>query len=277
MKKIDFQKNIANLYIEIDEIKTNIKEQQSIKKFEENVYDYSESIPEYEKSFFYTEVKDFLNIISTKKNNLLSKYENFDIEKILEDKAKLYFKYTNEYINTNPDFYDALVTINPVWEVDFINLSKYIDDLKKTHPHIKLVKKQQYANIGTSTVFGTFDLATDMNTAFNISKEIEGNYSAQLQIHFLAIDPSYIPTFKKEELDKINSLTKNKINNYLDFKVIASLSRGFLAPHETPINIMKIFLNDKFEKKINYHYIDSIEGKKVKLTDVAKQFIKDHS
>ncbi len=36
---------------------------------------------------------------------------------------------------------------------------------------------------------------------------------------------------------------------------------------------MKIFLNDEFEHKINYHYIDSISGKKVRLTEVAKQFM----
>lgn len=276
MKKIDFQKKIAQLYLEVEKVKISMKEKYMIEDFEKNSLIFMENNKNV-KPFYDKEINNFIKNLKERKIELLENYKNYDVEEILTEKAKEYFNLTNEYMKIDPNFYDAFLIINPVWEKDYINLKNYIHSLKEKHPHVKLVKEKQYANIGTSTVYGSFEIATDMNTAFLISKEIEGNHTAQLQIHFLAIDPSFIPTFDKKAVEHSNSLITNNTNNYLETIVIASLTKSFLAPHENPVSIMKIFLNDEFANKINYHYIDSINGNKVTLKEVAKQFLENNS
>ena len=273
MTKLNFQKSIAQLYVDIDTVKKEIKEQINIRQFETDILKHINEINSDQQIFFKLEIEDFIKKTKEKKVKLLKKYVIKDIDKTLESQANKYFSLTSEYLKTNPDFYDALVSITPVWEEDFTRMEEYINKLKSIHPHVKIIHKEIYANKGNSTSYGKFDIATDMHTAFNISLELNGNYAAQLQINFLAINPAFIPTFSKKELKMANSIGKNKINNHLDLNVIASLSKGFLSHYDTPVNIMKIFLNDVFANKINYHYIDNQLGHKVTLTEVSKSFL----
>jgi hypothetical protein len=277
MDKLKFQKAIAQLYVDVDFIKQELQEQINIKKFEEKILNSLNSIDSKESVFFKEESSDFLNKVKNKKIELLSKYVVKDIDKTLEDHAIKYFSLTKEYLKTNPDFYDAVVSLTPVWEDDFDRMDIYISKLKINHPHIKIIKKEIYANKGTSASYGQFEIATDMTTAFEMSMEINGNYATQIQINFLAINPSFIPKFNEDGLKHANAIGSNKINNYLDLNVIASLKKGSISLYDTPINIMKIFLNDVFANKIKYHYIDSQEGHKVKLTDVSKEFLSKNS
>jgi len=273
MKKICFQKSIAQLYVDISDIKSKIKEQFYIENFSKNTDYFLENLPHSEKKFFSNEIKEFQKNISNKTQKLLIDYKKQDIDKILEDYAYKYFELTAEYVSLNPNFYDAIINITPVWKEDFNRLLIYIENLKINHPRTKITNKERYTDIGNSTTFGKFEIATDMHTAFLISNEINGNYTAQIQVIFLAINPAFLPVFSENGFNHANNIGGNRVNNYLDIYIIASITKGALSINDTPINIMKIFLNDVFANKLHYHYIDNLNGNQVTLTDVSRSFL----
>lgn len=214
-----------------------------------------------------------------RKNKLLENYKEIDIDNYIEEKAKEYFQLTKNFIAVEPDFYDSFIIVKPTWKKDYIELSEYFENLKNKHPHVKMIAHKLYKSISEEVSidnhinYGHFSIATDIKTAFIIYREIENRFSASVQINFLAIDPAFIPKFNKKEFEKINNLTDNKVNNYLDAKVIASLTKGHLTPNDTPITIMKIFLNDEFMNNLNYHYIDNKSGENITITKVSKEFL----
>lgn len=279
MNKLDFQKKVAELYIDIEKVKDRISEKMCIENFSNDVDKYLSNIEEKELSFFENELSQFKKLIETKKTKLLKNYETVDIDKYIEEKANDYFSLTDSFLKTEPNFYDSFIIVKPTWKKDYIQLSEYFENLNNTHPHVKMLTHTLYKSISDEVAkdnhinYGNFSIATDIKTAFTIYKEIENKFSASIQINFLAIDPAFIPTFSHKEFEKMNKLTNNKVNNYLDAKVIASLTKGHLNPTDTPITIMKIFLNDQFMNNINYHYIDNKSGEKITITKVAKEFL----
>ena len=279
MNKINFKKKIAQLYIDIEKVKNNISEKMIIEDFSKDVDKYLSNIEDKELSFFEKELNDFKISIENKKNKLLKNYEEIDIDNYIEEKAIEYFKLTKEFLETEPDFYDSFIILKPTWKKDYIKISEYFDNLNDKHPHVKMMAHTLYKSISDEVAmdnhinYGNFSIATDIKTAFTIYREIENQFSASIQINFLAIDPAFIPKFNKKEFEKVNNLTNNKVNNYLDAKVIASLTKGHLTPTDTPITIMKIFLNDQFMNNLNYHYIDNKTGEKITITKVAKEFL----
>lgn len=279
MNKIDFQRNIAQLYIDVEKTKKNILEKMNIENFSNDFYKYLDNIQKKQSSFFYNEINQFKISIENRKNKLLENYKEIDIDNYIEEKAKEYFQLTKNFIAVEPDFYDSFIIVKPTWKKDYIELSKYFENLKNKHPHVKMIAHKLYKSISEEVSidnhinYGHFSIATDIKTAFIIYREIENRFSASVQINFLAIDPAFIPKFNKKEFEKINNLTDNKVNNYLDAKVIASLTKGHLTPNDTPITIMKIFLNDEFMNNLNYHYIDNKSGENITITKVSKEFL----
>ena len=280
MEKIYFQKNIAQLYIDVDKVRNDISEQVYIKSFSDDIQQHLNNINPIEVSFFKKEVEEFKKNILLKKDVLLKEYEKINLDKYLEEKAELYFYYTEKFIKTEPNFYDSFISIKPTWKKDYIKLQKYLSNINESHPHVKIIQDILYKSLLEENIYsneinyGSFDIATDIKTAFKIVKEVQDSCSAFMQVNFLAIDPAFIPTFSREQFKKVNKITNNKVNHYLDSKVIASIEKGSLSPNDSPINIMKIFLNDKFINHINYHYIDSKSGEKITITKVAKEFLK---
>ncbi len=279
MNKIDFQRNIAQLYIDVEKTKKSILEKMNIENFSNDFYKYLDNIQKKQSSFFYNEINQFKISIENRKNKLLENYKEIDIDNYIEEKAKEYFQLTKNFIAVEPDFYDSFIIVKPTWKKDYIELSKYFENLKNKHPHVKMIAHKLYKSISEEVSidnhinYGHFSIATDIKTAFIIYREIENRFSASVQINFLAIDPAFIPKFNKKEFEKINNLTDNKVNNYLDAKVIASLTKGHLTPNDTPITIMKIFLNDEFMNNLNYHYIDNKSGENITITKVSKEFL----
>ncbi len=279
MNKIDFQRNIAQLYIDVEKTKKNILEKMNIENFSNDFYKYLDNIQKKQSSFFYNEINQFKISIENRKNKLLENYKEIDIDNYIEEKAKEYFQLTKNFIAVEPDFYDSFIIVKPTWKKDYIELSEYFENLKNKHPHVKMIAHKLYKSISEEVSidnhinYGHFSIATDIKTAFIIYREIENRFSASVQINFLAIDPAFIPKFNKKEFEKINNLTDNKVNNYLDAKVIASLTKGHLTPNDTPITIMKIFLNDEFMNNLNYHYIDNKSGENITITKVSKEFL----
>jgi hypothetical protein len=283
MTKFDFQKKVAQLYIDANEVKKNIAEQVHIKTFYEDLNKYLNNISNKEAFFFKNEISDFKSNVSQKKSDLLSQYDEIDLDKYLEDKAIEYFELTAKFIEIEPDFYDSFIKIQPTWKKDYIKIKDYLLHINENYPHAKIIQDVLYksleeeGSVENEINYGHFDIVTDIKTAFSISKEIEKNFSASVQSSFLAIDPAFIPKFNIKQIEKSNKLTNNKVNNYLDSKVIASLTKGSLSPNDNPVNIFKIFLNDKFINNINYHYIDSKTGEKVTMTKVSEDFIRKNS
>lgn len=281
MKKIDFQKNIAQLYIDVDKVKNDITEQVHIKSFSDDITEHFEKINPLDISFFKEEVEVFKSKIEEKKSILLSEYDSVDLDKYLEEKAEAYFMYTEQFMKVEPNFYDSFISIKPTWKKDYIKLQEYLSNINNDFPHVKILQDILYKSLKEESSYaneinyGNFDIATDIKSTFKILKEIQDLCSAFIQINFLAIDPAFIPKFDKEQFKKVNNLKNNKVNNYLDSKVIASIEKGSLSPNDSPVNIMKIFLNDKFINNINYHYIDSISGEKITITQVSKKFLKN--
>tara|TARA_B100000073_G_scaffold347109_1_gene360380 strand:- start:1527 stop:2372 length:846 start_codon:yes stop_codon:yes gene_type:complete len=279
VNKIDFQRNIAQLYIDVEKTKKSILEKMNIENFSNDFYKYLDNIQKKQSSFFYNEINQFKISIENRKNKLLENYKEIDIDNYIEEKAKEYFQLTKNFIAVEPDFYDSFIIVKPTWKKDYIELSKYFENLKNKHPHVKMIAHKLYKSISEEVSidnhinYGHFSIATDIKTAFIIYREIENRFSASVQINFLAIDPAFIPKFNKKEFEKINNLTDNKVNNYLDAKVIASLTKGHLTPNDTPITIMKIFLNDEFMNNLNYHYIDNKSGENITITKVSKEFL----
>lgn len=279
MNKIDFQRNIAQLYIDVEKTKKSILEKINIENFSNDFYKYLDNIQKKQSSFFYNEINQFKISIENRKNKLLENYKEIDIDNYIEEKAKEYFQLTKNFIAVEPDFYDSFIIVKPTWKKDYIELSEYFENLKNKHPHVKMIAHKLYKSISEEVSidnhinYGHFSIATDIKTAFIIYREIENRFSASVQINFLAIDPAFIPKFNKKEFEKINNLTDNKVNNYLDAKVIASLTKGHLTPNDTPITIMKIFLNDEFMNNLNYHYIDNKSGENITITKVSKEFL----
>lgn len=273
MKKEYFQKKIAQLYIDVSEVKRQVKEQLKINKFEENMKEKFSCLEDFEKKVFNEEINSFLINVSNKKDKFLKDYIFKDIELYLEEKSKEYLKITHDYIEENPDFYDSFISITPVWEDDYKNLKNLIYNLQNDIPHIKVIKDNIFSDNGNSVNYGVFEIVTDIQSAFKISKKIEGNYNAFFKVQFFAIDPAFIPSFDLKDIKNSNKLTNNKIDHYIENKVIASLTKGYLKGHEKPVNIIKIFLNDELINNLNYHYINNQNSKKIKITQVAKDFL----
>lgn len=270
MNKLELQKSIAQLYIDIYDYKQKVLKKNMILSFEEQFNSFYNKTSNFNKELFLEEFNNFQNQLITKKNILLEEYKDLDLDKYIFSKAKEYFIITHDYIKNNP-FYDATITIIPTWEEDYIKVKQIIKYLSE-NKHLKIINEIIYEQEKSSLMYATIDLATDIYTAFEINHYIQKNsVSCQIQNHFLGIDPSHILTFENSEYQDNYTTTLSK--SHLMLKVIAYINKGHLMTYDSPDNILFMLLNDSPIPHLHYNFHKNNGENTVSLTDAANNFL----
>ncbi len=270
MNKLELQKNIAQLYIDIYDYKQKVLKKNMILSFEEQFKSFFENTSDFNKNLFKDEFNNFEKNLIIKRDLLLEEYKDLDLDKYIFSKVNEYFIMTKKYMELNI-FYDATITIIPTWEDDYIKLKSIIDDLSK-EKHLKVINEKIYDQEKSSLMYATIDLATDIHTVFDINYYIkEKNISCQIQNHFLGIDPSHILTFENSEYQDNYTTTLSK--SHLMLKVIAYINKGHLMKYDSPDNFVYMLLNDQPIPHLHYNFHKNNGELTVSLTDAARNFL----
>lgn len=270
MNKIELQKNIAQLYIDIYDYKQKVLKKNLILSFEEEFNLFFNTTSPFNQNLFSQEFESFKKQLIIKKDILLDEYKDLNLDKYIFSKAKEYFSITTDYMKHYP-FYDATITIIPTWEDDYKKLKIIIKQLS-LNTHLKVINEIIYEQEKSSLMYATIDIATDIHTLFDINKYInEQHISCQIQNHFLGIDPSHILTFENSEYQDNYTTTLSKSN--LILKVIAYINKGHLMKYDSPDNILFMLLNDSPVPQMHYNFHKNNGELTVSLTDAARNFL----
>ncbi len=270
MNKIELQKSIAQLYIDIHYYKQKVLKKNMILSFEEQFKLFYNKTTDFNKNLFAEEFHNFENQLIKKRDLLLEEYKDLDLDKFIFIKAKEYFEITHNYMK-NESFYDATITVTPTWEEDYIKIKNIINELSK-NTHLKIINETIHEQEKSSLMYATIDLATDIYTAFDINRYIQKqNVSCQIQNHFLGIDPSHILTFQNSEYQDNYTTTLSK--SHLMLKVIAYINKGHLMSYDSPDNILFMLLNDSPIPHLHYNFHKNNGENTVSLTDSAFNFL----